>query len=163
MNLKMIRSKNETENLLISNSKNCETLIQQTHRKPEETLEFEMNKPRETFHFNPPKSIEGSWMLGLTSLEVYNSIFNIIEENNKSTLYKFPDEKRGRISFEKVRDEIEKELGITNITPVDLQDNITSPIIIEEYGEHVSKRKEGRGYTKISAGYISSVFQDFES
>ena len=77
MNLNMIRPKNETEDLLLSITKNCETLIYQTHRKPEETLEFKISKPRETFHFKPPTSIEGSWMIGLTSLEVYNSIFNL--------------------------------------------------------------------------------------
>ena len=41
MNLNMITPKNETENLVLSITKNCETLIEQTHRKPEETLEFE--------------------------------------------------------------------------------------------------------------------------
>ena len=38
----MIRPKNETENLLLSITKNCETLIKQTHRKAEETLEFKI-------------------------------------------------------------------------------------------------------------------------
>ena len=33
MNLNMIRPKNERENVLLSITKNCETLIQQTHRK----------------------------------------------------------------------------------------------------------------------------------
>ena len=46
MNLNIIRPKNETENLLLSITKNCETLIQHTHRKSEETLEFKMNKSR---------------------------------------------------------------------------------------------------------------------
>ena len=32
-------------------------------------------------------SIEGSWMIGLISLEVYNSIFYITETNNKLKLY----------------------------------------------------------------------------
>ena len=49
----MIRPKNETEDLLLSITKNSETLIKQTHRKAEETLEFKMIRPRETFHFNP--------------------------------------------------------------------------------------------------------------
>ena len=40
MNLNIIRPKNETEKLLLPITKNCETLIGQTHRKPEETLEF---------------------------------------------------------------------------------------------------------------------------
>ena len=80
MNLNMIRPKNETEDLLLSITKNCETLIEQTHKKPQETLEFKMIKPRETFHFKPPIQIKGDWMIGLTDLEVYNSIFNITEE-----------------------------------------------------------------------------------
>ena len=45
----MIRPKSQTEDLLLSITKNCETLIEQTHRKPEETLEFKMLKPKETF------------------------------------------------------------------------------------------------------------------
>ena len=53
MNLNMIIPKNETQNLLLSITKNCERLIEQTHRKAEETLEFKMNKSPETFHFKP--------------------------------------------------------------------------------------------------------------
>ena len=128
----MIRPKNETEDLLLSIIKNCETLIDQTHRKAEETLEFKMVKPRETFHFKPPIQIQGDWMIGLTNLEVYNSVFNITEENNKFELYKFPDEKSGGVSYIKVRDEIERDLDISDITDVDLQDDIIGPIIIEE-------------------------------
>ena len=59
MNLNMIQPKNETENLLLSITKNCETLIKQTHRKAEETLEFKMIRPRETFHFKPEVQIQG--------------------------------------------------------------------------------------------------------
>ena len=70
MNLNLIRRRNETEDLLLSITEKCETLIKQTHKKAEETVEFEMIKPSETFHFNPPISIEGSWMIGLKSLEV---------------------------------------------------------------------------------------------
>ena len=62
MNLNMIQPKNETQDLLLSITKNCETLIKQTLTKPEETLEFKLTKSRETFHFDPPISIEGSWM-----------------------------------------------------------------------------------------------------
>ena len=50
----MIQPENETEDLLLSITKNCETLIQQTHTEPQETLEFKMIKPREIFHFTPP-------------------------------------------------------------------------------------------------------------
>ena len=163
MNLSMIRPKNETEDLLLSITKNCETLIEQTHRKAEETLEFKMNKSKETFHFKPPIQIKGDWMIGLTDLEVYNSIFNITEENNKFELYKFPDEKAGGISYTKVRDEIEKDLGIEDITATDLQDDIIGPIIIQKYNEQVTKRMKDEQYMNILAIYTRSVFQDFES
>ena len=163
MNLKMIQLKNKTEDLLLSITKNCETLIQQTHTKPQETLEFKMVKPRETFHFKPPIQIKGDWMIGLTNLEVYNSIFNITEENNKFKLYKFPDEKAGGVTYEKVRDEIERDLDIEDITAEDLQDDIIGPIIIEEYKAQVTKRMNDEQYMNILAIYIRSVFQDFES
>ena len=49
-------------------------------------------------------------MISLTNLGEYNSIFNITEENNKFELFKFPDSKIEGISFEKVKDETEKDL-----------------------------------------------------
>ena len=79
----MIRPKNETEVFLMSITESCETLIKQTHRKNEATLEFKKNKPRETFHFKPPILLQGSWMIGLMSLEVYNSVFNITQEKKQ--------------------------------------------------------------------------------
>ena len=59
MNLNMIRAKIDTEDLLLTITKNCETLIEQTHRKAEETLEFKLSKSRATFHFDPPIQIRG--------------------------------------------------------------------------------------------------------
>ena len=115
----MIRPKNQTEYLLLSITKNCETLIKQTHTKPRETMEVKMTKPRETYHFNPPIQVKEDWMLGLIDLEVYTSIFNITEENNKFEFYKFPDEKSGGTSYTKVRDEIERDLDISDITAAD--------------------------------------------
>ena len=56
-----------------------------------------MIKPKESFPFNPPIQLEEDWMIGLTDLEVNNSIFNITEENRKFKLYKFPDEKAGGV------------------------------------------------------------------
>ena len=159
----MIRPKSQTEDLLLSVTKNCETLIEQTCTKPQETLEFKMTKPKETFHFKPPIQVKGDWMIGLTDLEVYNSLFNLTEENNKFELYKFPDEKSGGVTYEKVRDEIEKDLGIEDITAEDLQDEIIAPIIIEEYKKQVTKRMNDEQYMNILAIYTSSLFQDFES
>ena len=163
MNLNMIRPKNETENLLLSITKNSETLIEQTHGKAEETLEFKKNKSREIFHFSPPIQVKGDWMIGLVDLEVYNSIFNITEENKKLQLYKFPNEKAGGVTYEKVIDEIEEDLGIEDITAADLQNEIIGPIIVEEYKEQVTKRMNDEQYMNILAIYTSSVFQNFKN
>ena len=161
--MKTIKPKTQTEDVLLSLTKNCETLIEQTHTKPQETLEFKVIKPREKFHFKQPIRIQGDWMLGLTDLEVYISVHNITDENNKFELYKFPDEKSGGVTYEKVRDEIEKDLDISDITASDLQDDIIAPIIIEEYKEQVTKRMNDEQYMNILAIYTSSVFQDFEN
>ena len=163
MNLNLVRPKNETEDLLLSITKNCETLIHQTHRKAEETLEFKMTKSRGTFHFKPSIQVKGDWMIGLVVFEAYNSTFNITEEKNKLQLYKFPDKKPGGISYEKVRDEIEKDLDISDITAADLQDDIKPKSIIEEYKEQVTRRMEDGGCMNILSGYPRSVFQDFQS
>ena len=109
----MIQPKNQTEDLLLSITKNCETLIKQTHRKAEDTLECKMSKPRETFHFSQPIQIQGDWMIGLTDLEVYNSIFNITEENNKFEIYRDTPTK---FQFLDLKDELEEILNIPHIT-----------------------------------------------
>ena len=133
----MIRPKNEIEDFLLSKLKYSETLIEQTHRKAEETLEFKVTKPRKTFHFNPSIQIKGDWMIGLTDLEVYISTFNINTTNIKFKLYKYPDGTSVSVSYEKVRDEIERDLDISDFTATDLQDDIIGPIIIEEHTNQV--------------------------
>ena len=77
----MFKPRNETEDFLLSISENCETLINQTHTKPQETLDFKLTQPRETFSFKPPYilSLNSKCMVRLTSLEVYNSILNITQ------------------------------------------------------------------------------------
>ena len=52
-------------------TKKCETLSKQTHTKPQETLETKHIKSRKTVSFQPSISLEESWMMGLTRLEVY--------------------------------------------------------------------------------------------
>ena len=135
----MIRPRNETEDLLYSITKNCETLIKQTDTKAQQTFEFKKIKARETFDFNPPIPIERFWMIDLTDLEVYSSIFNITEKNNKFKVYKFPDETSGGFSYEKIRDEVEKDLEFTDVIAADLQDDMKASMIIEEFGEQVTK------------------------
>ena len=156
----MIQPKNETEDLLLSITKNCETLIKQTHRKPQETLEFTMLKPRETIHFNPPIKTEGEWMIGLIDLEVYNSIFNITKENNKFELY---TDTFDEFSFEELKDELEEILDIPNFTDEHLQHETIAPRIIEAYKKLRLEKSSTDGYIILLMYYARSPFRDFES
>ena len=133
----MIRPKNLTEDSLSSITKNCGKLIEQTHRKAEETLEFTLTKSREPSHFNPPVQIKGDRMTGLTSLEVNNSIFNITEESNKFGLCTNNIE----FSFEELKDELEEILSVSDSTPYHLQHEKTGPRIIEAYRKQIGKMK----------------------
>ena len=109
MNLNMIRPKIKTADILLSTTKNCETLIEQTHRKAEDTLEFKLTKPREIFHFSPPISTEGSWMIDLTSLEVYKSFLNI---NSTKNIFQLYSDTFDEFSFTELKDELEEILKI---------------------------------------------------
>ena len=160
MNLKTIRPKNETEDLVLSITKNCETVIEQTHRKPEETLEFKMIKPRETFHFNSPIQTKGDWMLGLTDLEVYNSIFNIRNENNKLDIY---TDTFDAFSFEELKDELEEILDTSKLTNDQLEDETIAPSVIQAYRKLRSEKSSTDGYIILVMGYARSLFRDFES
>ena len=74
--------------LLLLIKKHTDTLIEQTKTKPQDTLDFKMNKQMQTFSFNPPINLleEGKWLLGVTSLECTNSVFNITNENNSFSI-----------------------------------------------------------------------------
>ena len=160
MNLNMVRPKNQTEDLLLSITKNSQTFFKQTHRKAEETLELKMIKPKETFHFKPPIQIQGDWMIGLTNLEVYNSIFNISEKNNKFKIYRDISNKFG---FLELKDKLEEILNIPHITTEHLDDEILGPRIIDEYNKLSIGEKNRDGYMILLLGYSASPFRDFES
>ena len=160
MNLNMIRPKNETENLLLSITKNCETLIEQTRRKTEETLEFKLTKPRETFHFDKLIQIKGDWMIGLTNLEVRTILYltstqQITNSNFIQTLDEF--------SFEELKDEVEEFLDISNITDDHLEDKTIGPRIIKAYWKLRSEKSSTDGYILLLMAYARSPFRHFES
>ena len=135
-------------------------MVEQTHRKPEETLEFKMLKPRETFPFYPPLHAKGDWMLGLIDLEVYHSIFNITKENNKFELY---TDTFDEFSFPELKDEIGEILNIPNIRDDHLEDETLAPRIAETYWKLRSDKSKHDGYTILLTGYANSSFRDFES
>ena len=68
-------------------------------------------------------------MIGLTDLEVYDSVFNITEENNKFDIYRDSSIKFG---FTELKDELEEIPNISHITTEHLQDEIIGPRIIDE-------------------------------
>ena len=149
------------ENLLLSMTKTCETLIEQTHRKAEEALEFKLNKSRETFHFNPPIQIKGDSMIGLTSPEVYNSIFNKTEENNKFELYTGP--LYTELSYTTLKDKVAEVLGFSDIPPEDLQHGIYGPDIIEIYRKLSTEKSQTDGVYILLNRYLETSIRDFES
>ena len=159
----MIRPEKETEDQLLSITKNCQMFIEQTNGKAEETLDFKFTKSKEIFHFKPPIQIERSWMSGLTNLEVYIFIFNLTDKKNNIELYNFLDSKSGGISYQKVKDEIGKEMEISGITATDLQDEIIGPIFLDDYRKQVTKRMKDDKHMNILSRYTSSKIQDFES
>ena len=74
---------NKNESLLLSIAKSNQEIVENTHSKPQESLEFKINKQKESFSFDVPLELPEQWMMGVTSLEVYNTVYNITEKNNK--------------------------------------------------------------------------------
>ena len=70
------------EYLVLSIAKSNQEIVENTHSKPQETLEFKMNKQKESFSFDVPLELPEQWMMGVTSLEVYNSVYNITNKHN---------------------------------------------------------------------------------
>ena len=69
--------------MLLLTKTHSDTLIEQTRSRPQETCEFQMKKRMKTFSCDPPINLseEGKWLLGVTSFEATNSVFNITDEN----------------------------------------------------------------------------------
>ena len=90
-------------------------MIEQTKTKPQETLEFKMNKQMQTFLLNPPINLleEGRWLLGLSSLECTNSVFNITNEKNSFSIIVLGHYETE--SAEKAIDELNKLLDLKSL------------------------------------------------
>ena len=63
----------------------------------------------------------------------------------------------------KIKDEVEKDLEISDIAPADLQDELLSTKVIEERRKEVSKEMKKDNQMDLSGFYIMSMFQDCES
>ena len=86
MDLSNFVTYDKKESLLLSIAKSNQEIVKNTLSKPQETLEFKMNKQKESFSFDIPLELPEQWMMGVTSLEVYNTVYNITEKNNKFKL-----------------------------------------------------------------------------
>ena len=90
MDLSTFVTYDKKESLLLNTAKSNQEIVENTPSKPQETLEFKMTKQKEFFSFDVPLNLEEKWMMGVTSLEVYNTVYNITEKNNKlQVLLKF--------------------------------------------------------------------------
>ena len=101
--------------LLLLIKKHTDTLIEQTKTKPQETLEFKMNKQMQSFSFNPPINLveEGKWLLGVSSFECTNSVFNITNKNSYFSII-VPGHWESK-SAEKTIDELNKLLELRSL------------------------------------------------
>ena len=46
-----------------------------------------MTEQKESFSFDISLELSEKWMMGVTSLEVYNTVYNITEKNNKLEIH----------------------------------------------------------------------------
>ena len=83
MDLSKFVTYEKKESLLLNIANSSQEIVENTHSKPQESLEFKMNKQKESFSFDIPLELPEKWMMGVTSLEVYNTVYNISEKNNK--------------------------------------------------------------------------------
>ena len=83
MDLSTFVTYDKKESLLLNIAKSNQEIVENTHSKPQETSEFKINKQKESFSFDTPLELPEKWMMGVTSPEVYNTVCNITEKNNK--------------------------------------------------------------------------------
>ena len=94
-------------------------------------------------------------MVGLTTLEVYNSVFNLTTTNHKFELH---TDTFDEFSFEELKDELEEVLNISNITPKHLQDEIIGPRIISANKKIRNKTETDGWLLHVISGLCSINF-----
>ena len=129
--------------LLLLIKKHTDTLIEQIKTKPQGILEFKMNKQMLTFSFNLPKILleDGKWLLGVSSFECTNSVFNRTYKNNSFSII-LPGHYQTEFA-EKTIDDINKTIDLKSL---------------ELHVEEVRKRGN-----KIETGYNVYKLSDFDT
>ena len=100
-------------------------------------------------------------MIGLIISEVYNSVFYITEENNQFELYKHPSD--DEFSYTQWKNNISEILGLSYISPEDLEHETYGPSFIKTYRKLSIEKSQTDGYSIFLLDYIHSPFLDFES
>ena len=72
-------------------------------------------------------------MIGLTDLEVCNSIFIKTEENNNFQL--FTGSLYDELSYTRLKNRVAEVLGLSDISPEDLEDKMHGPHILLKFTE----------------------------
>ena len=97
-------------------------------------------------------------MIGLTSLEVYNSFFNTATENKiELPLHNFEE-----FSFTEVKDDLEQVVNFPNNTRKGLQDKKLGPRILSDYQKLETGKRRTDGYYFLLMDDARSPFRDFE-
>ena len=99
-------------------------------------------------------------MLGLTSLEVYNSLCNKSKQNNKFELHKGI---YTEFTFMDLKKELEEIFNIEDIKLEHLQDHKIGPLIFKFYEKLKSEKSTTDAYLILLANYARSPFGDFKS
>ena len=92
---------NKLEFLLLNIAQSNIQISQNTISKSQETLEFQVNKQNEEFTFDIPLLVEDSWLMGVTNLQVYDTIYNITKSSN-TLLISVTGEKSNEVNYELV-------------------------------------------------------------
>ena len=111
--------------------------------------------PGQTFSFRSSNNlgVDSKVLIGLTSLDVHNSISDIPEKNNKFELYTVDE-----FSFTEVNNALEEILDISIISPHHLQNKIIGPRIFKSYKSQKTENRLTDGYYMFLMGYARSPF-----
>ena len=95
-------------------------------------------------------------MIGLTNLELYNSFFNITEENYKFEIYTQPLD--SGFSFRELKDKVAEALGLSDKSIEDLEHEIQRQILIKLMENMSIKKSYTDGYHVLVIRYSRSPF-----
>ena len=72
---------------MLSIAKSNQEIVENTHLKTQDTLEFKITNQKECFSFDVPLQLQEKCMMGVTSLEVSNTVYNTANKNNKRQIF----------------------------------------------------------------------------